>query len=343
MAMLLSKRHLSNLAKWPEVVGGGIQGTQSLVSLLLMILSKPWTAATSAADTSSQEFIQNLMDMLYKHNFVALVIKCLEVIDSQGLSVPLNFLSRLVLSSSRFSQQFVECGGLQSRRLTHILKPDNSPPILVDSLLILSQLARVSREYYEEIAEADIYSNIRSLLRHKNKSIRARSCNLVGNMCRHSSYFYKPLLSHGIMEVLVERLEDSDSTTRKFACFAIGNAGFHSNVLYESLGPSIHLLVKLLGDGDTKTQTNAAGALGNLCRNGKSLCDHLIGENVVPALVNMVNETSETPLRIALFSLGNMCVHSPLKEILQNERVDWSSLRTSTDAVVQKYLKRIEL
>ena len=347
MAMLLSRRHLSNLGKWPEVVGGGIQGIQSLVSLLLMILSKPWST-NAPVDESNEGFFRNFREMLYKHDFVALVVRCIESIDSQGLTIPMNFLSRLVLSSSRYSQQFVECGGLQPNRLMHILKPNNSAPILVDGLLILSQLARVSRDYYEGIAKADVYSNIRKLLYHKNKSIRARSCNLVGNMCRHSSYFYNSLQVHGIINILIEKLEDPDSTTRKFACFAIGNAGFHSNFLYENLKASIHLLVRLLKDEDTKTQTNAAGALGNLSRNGSGLCPDLVEENVIAALVDVVvsnmQEKIDTPLRIALFSIGNLSQQEELRNMLHaNEK--WQAalpaLEASSDKLITKYLNRI--
>jgi fused len=63
------------------------------------------------------------------------------------------------------------------------------------------------------------------LLEHPDPAIRARVCNLVGNMCRHSAHFYGALERHGLVEPLIARCSDADVSTRKFACFAIGNAG----------------------------------------------------------------------------------------------------------------------
>lgn len=63
------------------------------------------------------------------------------------------------------------------------------------------------------------------LLVHTDAGVRARVCNLVGNMCRHSAYFYGALDRHGLIGPLIDRCMDPDKATRKFACFAIGNAG----------------------------------------------------------------------------------------------------------------------
>lgn len=63
------------------------------------------------------------------------------------------------------------------------------------------------------------------LLAHPDPGVRARACNLLGNMCRHSAYFYSALDRHGLVQPLIQRCTDTDKSTRKFACFAIGNAG----------------------------------------------------------------------------------------------------------------------
>ncbi len=65
----------------------------------------------------------------------------------------------------------------------------------------------------------------RRLLLHVDPGVRARVCNLLGNMCRHSAFFYSALERHGLVQPLIERCQDPDRSTRKFACFAIGNAG----------------------------------------------------------------------------------------------------------------------
>ena len=91
-------------------------------------------------------------------------------------------------------------------------------------------------------------------------NVRARVCNLVGNMCRHSDYFYEFLREHGILEQVVKCASDADSDTRKFACFAIGNAAFHTPALYEALRPAVVPLVECLTEPIEKTRSNAAGA-----------------------------------------------------------------------------------
>lgn len=350
--VMLGERHMSNLKKWPEQVGGGATGFQSVLSMASMYLSRPWINAVQN-QAGREHFLAEYRETLLQQRMVSHVVQCLDHLDSNGLPVPLNFLSRLVLSSSRFSQQFSECGGLLPPKVAIILSSKNSSQVLVDGLLILSQLARVSKHFYEGIALADVYGSISELMQHADPSIRARVCNLVGNMCRHSSYFYDALMKRGIIDVLIQRLGDEDNTTRKFACFAIGNAGFHSNHLYPILAQSITLLVGLLQDEDVKTQTNAAGALGNLARNGSSLCEALLEKGAVDALIEVVAEKreqggaldAETPLRIALFSLGNMCMHIGLKETLEQSpiwRSTYPSLVTSKDPTIHKYLTRLD-
>ena len=66
---------------------------------------------------------------------------------------------------------------------------------------------------------------LRQLLGHPDPSVRARVCNLVGNLCRHSAYFCEGLREAHVLAPLIARCGDPDRATRKFACFAIGNAG----------------------------------------------------------------------------------------------------------------------
>ena len=51
------------------------------------------------------------------------------------------------------------------------------------------------------------------------------------------------------------------------------------------------------------------------------------------------------PLRISLFSLGNMCAHKECAEALIQLGIDTSlsRLKSSPDAVVQKYVQRIQV
>ena len=118
----------------------------------------------------------------------------------------------------------------------------------MDSLALISQLARISKDFYEPIHNANIYNDLKSLIQHSDANIRAKVCNLIGNLCRHTGFFYEKLLKFGLIAAAIECCRDSDRNTRKFACFAVGNAGFHNDVLYEHLRPCVILLVELLRD-----------------------------------------------------------------------------------------------
>ena len=179
------------------------------------------------------------------------------------------------------------------------------------------------------------------------------------------------------MDALVARCSDVDKATRKFACFAIGNAGFHSNALYPNLASAISALVAILRGGpstpgdtveEEKTRANAAGAIGNLVRNGASLCGELVAQGAIDALVETVQaavsenaapirngggapsdeaEASQSPLKIALFSLGNMCAHAECRECLLRpeahflETLDALLTCAASDSTVAKYVARI--
>jgi fused-like protein len=104
---------------------------------------------------------------------------------------------------------------------------------------------------------------------------------------------------------------DEDPSTRKFACFAVGNAAFHSEELYAPLSCSIPLLVLAAeGEADEKTRANAAGAIGNLVRNGGTLAGEMARGGVPLTLLRAVLIETDIPTqRISLFSLGTMAVY----------------------------------
>ena len=199
----------------------------------------------------------------------------------------------------------------------------------MDALLATSQLARVSATNYPAIARADVCDATTRLLAHDDAGVRARSCNLLGNMCRHSGYFYDAFKTRGVLAALVDRCADPDRTTRKFACFAIGNAGFHGDALYGQLRAAIAPLTRLLADEEDKTRANAAAALGNLVRNSAALCGDLVRAGALEALVELATGAAtdgsgaragtgggadaQSPVKIALFSLGNLCTHEEVE------------------------------
>ena len=140
-------------------------------------------------------------------------------------------------------------GGLATVSKYQLLdRENNNSTLIIDTLSLISQLARISKEFYEPIHNANIYAELKTLIQHEDAGIRAKVCNLIGNLCRHTGFFYEKLLKHSLIAAAIECCRDPDRNTRKFACFAVGNAGFHNEVLYEHLRPCVALLVELLKD-----------------------------------------------------------------------------------------------
>jgi hypothetical protein len=99
------------------------------------------------------------------------------------------------------------------------------------------------------------------------------------------------------------------------------------------LSVCIEPLSAALIDPDEKTRANAAGAIGNLIRNGSELCDGMVKAKVPEMLMNMViSDRDATPQvfiiifiiiiyiqnkkRISLFSLGTMAVYQSARYII---------------------------
>lgn len=114
-----------------------------------------------------------------------------------------------------------------------LLREENPPAALASAVLAISQVARLHGDYYVPLAAANLCKLLRPLLTHREACVRARACNLVGNMCRHSPAFYRPLLDAGLLPLLIAGCGDSDRATRKFACFALGNAGELADVAHK--------------------------------------------------------------------------------------------------------------
>ena len=80
------------------------------------------------------------------------------------------------------------------------------------------------------------------------------------------------------------------------------------------------LLVNLLKDPEEKTRANAAGALGNFVRNSNALCKDLIKHGALKQLLDVVSNDkgpSQSPRRIALFSIGNLCVYKECRKVFE--------------------------
>eukprot|EP01132_Coremiostelium_polycephalum_P005629 gene5629-7004_t len=261
---LLQPSHLDRLKEWPSIQSGGSGGVTALVTQIICILYLPLRVAKDAIDDSLLELIRHIM---IGHELIHNIILLLPQLPLESLELPLGLLSNLILEDTQFCQQFIEFGGLDPQNINLLLNTEkNSVVLIVDTLMILSQLARISVDNYKAIHKSDIYIWLKKLLDHYDSNVRSKTCNLIGNLFKYNSYFYRPIQKSGVLPILISRCSDTDLNTRKFACFALGNAAFHSDELYDDLEESIEPLNQILAneEEDEKTRSNVVGAIGNL-------------------------------------------------------------------------------
>jgi serine/threonine protein kinase len=371
-AVLLKAPHLHELSAWPSDLGGGTEAAVRLVGMVAAVLHAMTMPAYEDA------LMRRVQRALFQNELVPLIV---QAVSSQtpeagfsyqsteledALKIIMALLSRLVLSSGHFARQFASNGGLRMIKAGGFFDCNAPVEIVVDCLLLVSQLARVSEEHYASIRDTLLHQELGGLVQHPVAAVRAKACNLLGNLCRHSDFFYGAMVlggeknddthdddghqhdGHDLLGPLVECCRDPDPQTRKFACFAVGNACFHSHRLYNSLRPVIPLLVNALADAQEKTRANAAGALGNLVRNSASLCDELAEHRAPERLFQLALTDKElSPRRIALFSLGNLCVYGVCRATLMRLEPPLTEQlhslgQVTTDSTAKKYILRLE-
>ena len=132
---------------------------------------------------------QQLLD----YSIVTHLISALPRLPPDYVELPTGLLSRLILGDPQFATQFSEGGGLALACTQVLFSERNAIGVVVDALLMVSQLARASSENYERLHQADLYPAFHRLLQHSDSNVRAKMCNLLGNLCKHSPYFYSHL------------------------------------------------------------------------------------------------------------------------------------------------------
>lgn len=432
---ILGRQHLQAVVEWPpgdgRIGGGGgeVAGAAMIVTAAVGVLKAPLDSKISP------EALTRVKQAMHDQGVVAALLGATRVLcqrlrekrsrkegvgqgrngssrvgDSEdggadakaAVCACVDLLSRLVLLKTYFSQQFLEEGGLADLASAEALSESSPTALVTGALVVVSQLARASADNYAHLRATGVDASLPSLLAHADPGVRAKACNLVGNLCRHSGFFYgalqgvsgtaddevfenqapwgavhgngngggsvngawfdrdkteeaarrggedgrvdvgrgrgvPSLLARGTPEhsdhslylqgrrdggtSAVDRLvglcADPDPSVRKFACFAVGNAAFHNNTLYARLAPAVGLLVAALHDPEEKTRTNAAGALGNLVRNGGELSGDVARAGGVAALLDLATrEPAAPPRRTALFTLGTCCAFAPCREAL---------------------------
>eukprot|EP01018_Ginkgo_biloba_P027021 Gb_09628 [translate_table: standard] len=383
---LINEQHLKCLKLW-DGHGGGSAGLRDLVNEIINVLAFPFiviqqtpgTPSTSASISSGfllnsnspggkvgaesaeiakavNAYMPQYLQMLHEVHVAVPILKCLEHLEAKDLGRPVAFIAKMV-SSKTLASELLKEGLLAPSTIGKMLDSASPKEVNLDVLMIISDLARMSKDFYEPIEKANLFDALKQFLNHDDANIRSKTCSALGNMCRHTPYFYTSLVKHDIINLLIDRCADPDRRTRKFACFAVGNAAYHNDYLYDQLRQSIpHLTNLLLGEEEDKTKANAAGALSNLVRNSSRLCEDIISKGAMQALLSVISDYSataltpgrkdagsESPLKIALFSLGNMCIHAPCRQFLRSPDFFHvlMRLRQSPDPTIIKYLSRI--
>ncbi|XP_004307883.1 PREDICTED: serine/threonine-protein kinase TIO-like [Fragaria vesca subsp. vesca] len=285
-----------------------------------------------------------------------IILWCLEHLELKDLGRPVAFLAKMI-AQRPLAVQLVGKGLLDPTKMRRLLDRSSPKEVILDGLMIVSDLARMDKGFYEYINRASLLEFFKGFLVHEDPSVRSKACSALGNMCRHSSYFYSSLARNQIIGLLIDRCSDPDKRTRKFACFAIGNAAYHNDMLYEELRRSIPKLANLLlSSEEDKTKANAAGALSNLIRNSNKLCEDIVSKGAMQSLLKLVAECSElalnpsrrdsaheSPLKIALFSLAKMCSHPPCRDFLRSSDLFpvIGRLRQSPESTIANYASAI--
>ncbi|KAI3686949.1 hypothetical protein L1987_80639 [Smallanthus sonchifolius] len=386
---LISDTHLKLIRCWGGP-GGGKNGIRDTVNSVINLLAFPFvavqnatnpqSAAATAASVNSgfllnmgspggkvcaddKELVKSIEASMKKYVQILLevgisghIIQCLKHLDLKDAARPVAFLAKMT-GHGPLVVQLLGNGLLNPNMMRRLL--DNSSPreVKLDILMIVSDVARMHKDFYERIEGANILEFLKGFLTHEDPNIRAKACSALGNMCRHNSYFYGLLAKHNIISLLVDCCSDGDKRTRKFACFAIGNAAYHNDFFYEELRRCIPQLANLLlTEEEDKTKANASGALSNLVRNSNKLCQDMVSKGAMQALLKLVEDcsvvapnpsrkeaVSESPLKIALFALYKMCTHAPCRQFLRasDRYAVIGKLRESGDETIAEYVSAI--
>ncbi|KAK8468159.1 hypothetical protein PHAVU_007G241300 [Phaseolus vulgaris] len=363
--------------------GGGRAGVRDLINAVIDILAFPFVALQnapglpSATASVNSGFLLNMgssgqrvcmedkgiikaieedmgkyIKILAEVGVPGIILRCVDYMDLNDLGRPIAFLAKMVCHRP-LAIQLVSKGLLDPNRMRKLFDCSGPKEVTLDALMIISDLARMDKGFYEYIKGATILEFLKDFLSHEDPNMRAKACSALGNMCRHSAYFYSSLVRHQIVGILIERCSDPDKRTRKFACFAIGNAAYHNDLLYEELRRSIPHLANLLQIAEEdKTKANAAGALSNLVRNSDKLCEDIVSKGAVQSLLKLISDCAvsalnpgrndsgnESPLKIALFSLAKMCAHPLCRQFIRSSPLFpvIGRLKQSPESSIAKY------
>ncbi|XP_074684982.1 serine/threonine-protein kinase 36 isoform X1 [Strix aluco] len=243
--------------------------------------------------------------------------------------LPMSLLCHLVVSDEQVIDQMVREAAASEyvvAFLTSALFSD-SLTLTADLLSLLTHVARACPEhlpFLQRILRGSSVADqpLTRLLGHQRHLIRAKTCNLLGNLLRHGHDFPQALQSQpALLESLLGCLADQEESVRRAATFAVGNAAYHESCPAGTLGRAVPSLTRLLSDVQARTRCNAASALGNLGRRWAELGD-LLMESRAPHLLLEVacGDLRESVREGALVALRALSQHPGIQQVLLSLR-----------------------
>ncbi|KFW80154.1 Serine/threonine-protein kinase 36, partial [Manacus vitellinus] len=237
--------------------------------------------------------------------------------------LPMSLLCHLVVSDTQVIDQVVREAATSEHVIAFFksaLFSDNLT-LTTDLLSLLTHVARACSEHLPFLQRIlrglDVADQpLTYLLGHQHYLIRAKTCNLLGNLLRHG--FPAALQSHpGWLESLLGCLSDAEGSVRNAASFAVGNAAGHASCPAGTLRKAVPALARLLSDLQAKTRCNAALALSNLGQRGSELGDLLIQSRAPHFLLQVAcQDPWESAREGALVALRVLSEHPGIQQVL---------------------------
>ncbi|KAK9990363.1 hypothetical protein SO802_025348 [Lithocarpus litseifolius] len=219
---LISDVHLKLVNCWGGP-GGGKDGVRDIINAVVDILAFPFVAIQngpglpSATASVNSGFLLNMgppggkvcmeenmvkvieedltkyIKILLELGVPILILRCLEHVELKDLGRPVAFLAKMI-SHRPLAVQLVSKGLLDSNTMKRLLDSSCPREVTLDILMIVSDLARMDKGFYEYINRASVLDFLKDFLTHEDPNVRAKACSALGNMCRHNSYFYSSLV-----------------------------------------------------------------------------------------------------------------------------------------------------
>ncbi|NXQ35416.1 STK36 kinase, partial [Alaudala cheleensis] len=315
---LLSPGFLACLAQMQAGKDGDPEVVPDVVIQVCQLLSFPFALHVD------EDTLALIMEAVRDTQIPAQLLQvCAHHLPFSFTELPMGLLCQLVVSDTQVIDQVVR-EAAASEHIVAFLKSalfSDSVMLTTDLLSLLSHVAGVSSEHLpflqRILRDSDVADQpLPYLLSHKQHLIRARTCNLLGNLLRHS---FSPVLQNqpALLERLLECLSDPESCVRRAATFAVGNAAYHVSCPAETLGRAVPALTRLLSDTQAKTCCNAALALSNLGQRGAELWDLLIQNRAPDLLLQLTcQHPRKTVCEGALEALRALSQHPGIEQVL---------------------------